>query len=62
MLDTGMLRRALLQDDETEIVAAKIAATPYAWRDPSEIPQREWIYRPAYVGGYGLVNPSCFAR
>ena len=52
LTDSGMLRRALFQDDETESKAAKIAATPLEWRDPAEIPQREWIYKPAYIGGY----------
>jgi hypothetical protein len=52
LTDSGMLRRALLNEDETETKAAKIAATPFEWRDPAEIPPREWIYKPAYIGGY----------
>jgi hypothetical protein len=36
-------------DDEPKIV---FKPTAYEWVDPAEIPQREWIYKPAYIGGF----------
>ena len=29
-----------------------INPTPYEWVEPAEIPQREWLYKPAYIAGY----------
>ncbi|HEU4659522.1 MAG TPA: AAA family ATPase [Pseudolabrys sp.] len=47
----GQLRRVFIEDEQFE-AAERISPTPYQWRDPAEIPQRQWLYRSAYIAGY----------
>jgi hypothetical protein len=37
------------QDDQQQQQKSSIHATPFAWTDPTKVPQRQWLYKPHYI-------------